>query len=78
MSIKTTCPYCGVGCGVIASRDAAGVVRVEGETGSHQDPNWSDGINTLGTDLDTAVAQTVGERTLSDLLDELEENRGQV
>ncbi|MBD4065765.1 hypothetical protein GUH78_04585, partial [Xanthomonas citri pv. citri] len=25
MSIKTTCPYCGVGCGVIASRDAAGV-----------------------------------------------------
>jgi assimilatory nitrate reductase catalytic subunit len=31
MSIKTTCPYCGVGCGVIASRDAAGVVRVEGD-----------------------------------------------
>src|SRR5689334_14673155 len=31
MSVKTTCPYCGVGCGVIASRDAAGAVRVEGD-----------------------------------------------
>ncbi|MGY3534986.1 nitrate reductase [Bradyrhizobium sp. USDA 4452] len=31
MSVKTTCPYCGVGCGVIASRDAAGAVQVEGD-----------------------------------------------
>src|SRR5579872_2729698 len=30
MSVKTTCPYCGVGCGVIASRHA-GAVRVEGD-----------------------------------------------
>ena len=29
--IKTTCPYCGVGCGVIAEVDAAGVVSVRGD-----------------------------------------------
>ena len=52
------------------------VVRMEGETGSHQDPNWSTTINALGTDLDSAVAKAVGDRTLSDLLDEYERNRG--
>ncbi|MEM8561331.1 MAG: nitrate reductase [Pseudomonadota bacterium] len=32
MSIcKTTCPYCGVGCGVIAERDEADVIRVSGD-----------------------------------------------
>lgn len=28
---RTTCPYCGVGCGVIASVDDRGVVRVKGD-----------------------------------------------
>ncbi|MBV2186677.1 MAG: molybdopterin-dependent oxidoreductase [Rhizobium sp.] len=28
---RTTCPYCGVGCGVIASVDDQGVVRVKGD-----------------------------------------------
>ena len=31
MAVKTTCPYCGVGCGVIAERDAAGLVSVRGD-----------------------------------------------
>ncbi len=32
MSIRTTCPYCGVGCGVIAQRDAANdTVRIVGD-----------------------------------------------
>ncbi len=52
------------------------VVRMKGETGSHRDPNWSDTINALGADLDSAVAKTVADRTLSDLLDEFDENRG--
>jgi len=30
-SIRTTCPYCGVGCGVLAERDAAGAVTVRGD-----------------------------------------------
>ena len=28
---KTTCPYCGVGCGVIASRDDAGEMYIAGD-----------------------------------------------
>ena len=30
-NIKTTCPYCGVGCGVLASVDEQGVVSVKGD-----------------------------------------------
>ena len=29
--VRTTCPYCGVGCGVLASTDEQGVVSVEGD-----------------------------------------------
>jgi assimilatory nitrate reductase catalytic subunit len=29
--VKTTCPYCGVGCGVVADRDSAGAVTVRGD-----------------------------------------------
>jgi assimilatory nitrate reductase catalytic subunit len=31
MSIRTTCPYCGVGCGILASRQPDGTVSVEGD-----------------------------------------------
>jgi assimilatory nitrate reductase catalytic subunit len=31
VSVKTTCPYCGVGCGVVADRDSAGAVTVRGD-----------------------------------------------
>ena len=30
-AVATTCPYCGVGCGVLARADAAGTVSVEGD-----------------------------------------------
>ena len=30
-TVKTTCPYCGVGCGVLASIDDSGVVTVKGD-----------------------------------------------
>ena len=33
MEVKTTCPYCGVGCGVLASVDDAGRVAVKGDPG---------------------------------------------
>ena len=29
--IKTTCPYCGVGCGILASVDSAGLVSIKGD-----------------------------------------------
>ena len=30
-TVRTTCPYCGVGCGVLASRNPAGEVEVKGD-----------------------------------------------
>jgi assimilatory nitrate reductase catalytic subunit len=30
-AVRTTCPYCGVGCGVLASRDAQGRVQIAGD-----------------------------------------------
>ncbi len=49
--------------------DVLSVVRVEGETGSHKAPKWSDEIEEIGARMDGAVAETVGETTLADLLD---------
>jgi membrane protein len=48
------------------------VVRAEGDTGAHRDPSWSDKIQDLGDELDTAMDKVVGDTTLADLLDELE------
>ncbi|MEX0583132.1 MAG: molybdopterin-dependent oxidoreductase, partial [Sneathiella sp.] len=31
MAVKTTCPYCGVGCGILASQDEDGFVSVTGD-----------------------------------------------
>jgi membrane protein len=50
--------------------DIIAVVRQEGETGSHEDPKWSNSIEMLGKGLDTAVADTLSDKTLSQLLDE--------
>ncbi len=45
------------------------VVRHDGETGSHRDPQWDSAIDTLGGALDAAVERTLADQTLSDLLD---------
>ena len=52
--------------------DILAVVRSEGETGSYRDPKWTTEIDGLGSQLDAAVSSTVGDRTLSGLLDEAE------
>jgi len=57
----------------ISLQEILDVVRVHGETGSHRDPKWSETIGALGTELDSALAKTIGDRSLSDLLDESEE-----
>jgi assimilatory nitrate reductase catalytic subunit len=31
VSVKTTCPYCGVGCGIVATRTAARTVEIKGD-----------------------------------------------
>jgi membrane protein len=53
-------------------RDILAVVRDFGETGSYRDPKWADEILGLGRQLDAAVADTIGEQTLVDLLDRYE------
>jgi len=52
--------------------DILKVVRIEGETGSFQDPKWSALIKKLGDEVDAAVESTLAGRSLSDLLDELD------
>ena len=49
--------------------DILAVVRDRGETGSYRDPKWANEITVLGDELDSAVSDAVGERTLADLLD---------
>ncbi len=58
----------------IAMTDILDVVRVRGETGSYRKPIWSDSIDALGDQLDSAVAGIVGDRTLADFLDETEQS----
>ena len=57
----------------IALADIIGVVRRDGETGSHRSPRWSPAIEELGGGLDDAVEKTLSEQTLSDLLDKTDE-----
>jgi len=58
----------------IRLEDILAVVREKGETGSDQDPRWSQGIDALGSRIDSAVDGVVGAETLADLLDQLEKD----
>ena len=55
----------------IRLQDIIDVVRAEGETGSHKEPSWDNVIDVIGEDIDAAVATTLGDKTLAQLLDEL-------
>ncbi len=50
--------------------DILAVVRVEGETGSWRPPHWADTVDSLGDVIDTAVDESVGDKTLAQLIDE--------
>jgi len=50
--------------------DILDVVRVDGETGSHRNPQWSGAITSLGETIDAAVETTIGDKSLSQLLDD--------
>jgi len=52
--------------------DILAVVRIDGETGSYRDPKWENAIHGLGVELDSAIASTVGDQTLTQLLDKAE------
>ena len=57
----------------IALGDIVAVVRRDGETGSHRDPKWNSPIEILGNSLDDAIAATLAEKSLADLLDETDD-----
>ncbi len=48
------------------------VVRRFGDTGSYRGPRWLPGVDKLGKQVDAAVDGVVGDRTLADLVDELD------
>ena len=52
--------------------DILAVVRVCGETGSYRDPKWENAIHGLGIELDSAIASTIGDQSLAQLLDRAE------
>ncbi len=52
--VRTTCPYCGVGCGVLVSRDAGGGIGVAG------DPEHGANLGRLCS-KGSALAQTIGQ-----------------
>ena len=56
--------------------DILDVVRNQGETGSMQNPRWAPVVSQIGGQLDKAEFETVGDRTLSDLIDEAESASG--
>ncbi len=56
----------------IKLQDILDVVRACGETGSHREPQWAAVIDSLGQGIDAAVAGSIGDKTLSQLLDETE------
>ncbi len=49
--------------------DILAVVREHGETGSYRDPQWEESVLGLSDQLDAAIAKTIGDQTLADLLD---------
>ena len=63
MSVRSTCPYCGVGCGIIAAPDGAGGVRISGDP---EHPANRGRLCSKGS----ALGQTLGlkERVLSPLI----------
>ncbi len=57
----------------ISLGDILAVVRRNGETGSHRDPKWDDVIAELGSSIDAAIAKTLSEKSLADLIDKAEQ-----
>mgnify|MGYP001823025984 FL=1 len=56
----------------ITLNDILEVVRIDGETGSYRDPRWAGAIDSIGETIDAAVESTLGDKSLSNLLDEIE------
>ncbi len=53
----------------IALASIVSVVRDQGETGSLRQPEWDPIVDSLADDVDGAIRDTLGDRTLAELLD---------
>jgi membrane protein len=60
----------------IRLRDILDAIREGGDTGSWRPPSWTPAIAKMSDRLDEAIDSVVDERTLSDLLDQREGDRG--
>lgn len=56
----------------IPLRDILKMVREFGDTGSYRPPQWIRGIDELGGEIDAAVDGVIGDKTLAELLDDLD------
>lgn len=57
---------------LIRLQDILDVVRVQGSTGAMRDPTWGAVVNELGGALDGAVNEVVQDRSLADLVDDVD------
>ncbi len=57
---------------LIKLSDMLAAVRIDGETGSHREPRWAKAVNAIGNIIDAAVNESVGDKTLAQLLDEID------
>jgi len=57
----------------ISLGDVFDVVRVDGETGSHEDPKWNSHVEKLGSNIDEAIRNTLSNRSLADFIDAVEQ-----
>ncbi|MDJ0916691.1 MAG: YihY/virulence factor BrkB family protein [Woeseiaceae bacterium] len=57
--------------------DVLSVVRTTDESLVRVTPSWDTEVDALSKNIDMAIAKTVGTRTLSDLLDDMDERREQ-
>ena len=60
----------------IALRDILNVVRSQGGTGSWREPHWEKPVDEVGRRLDEAMVSAVGDLTLVDLIDKMEQEPG--
>jgi len=60
----------------IALRDILNVVRSQGGTGSWREPHWEKPVDEVGRRLDEAMLSAVGDLTLVDLIDKMEQEPG--
>ena len=55
--------------------DVLSVVRTTDESSIRVSPSWDGEVDAIAKSIDMAIAKTVGTRTLSDLLDDVDERR---